>query len=98
MKLYVFKLGLQSSVAHNIAQNLNANPEFNIEEYLEECWQVFAAAGIKDDIIAETLDVAVEQAKMEYAIGTISMYGSAQLRPEVSYEYAMQMYRDITSK
>lgn len=98
MLLTIFKLGLQSTVAHNIAQNLNADSGFDITSYVENCWQLFVDAGIEDNIIQETFDVAIDQAKLEYAMGIVQNYGSAQMRPEVAYEYALSEYKRIFNK
>lgn len=94
----IFKLGLQSTVAHNIAQNLNADSGFDLRAYVEECWELFVAAGMEEDMVTETLEEAIEQAKAECAMGFVQSYGSAQLHPSASYEYAIEQYRKIYNK
>lgn len=95
INLEIYKIGLQSSISHNIAQNLNADSEFDVNEYIGKCRQLFANVGMEESLINEVIDVAVDQAKLEYAMGIVQSYGSAQLTPEVAYEYAIEEFKRI---
>lgn len=95
INLEIYKIGLQSSISHNIAQNLNADSGFDVNEYIGKCRQLFANVGMEESLINEVIDVAVDQAKLEYAMGIVQSYGSAQLTPEIAYEYAIEEFKRI---
>lgn len=95
INLEIYKIGLQSSVSHNIAQNLNADSNFDVNDYIGQCRQLFVNVGMEEQLIDEVINVAVHQAQLEYAMGIVQSYGSAQLTPEVAYEYAIQEYKRI---
>jgi hypothetical protein len=95
-KFRSYVLGLQSSISHNIAQNLNADTNFDIESYLAECKQLFVTIGMDESVISDIIDVARHEGQMEYAMGVVQSHGSAQLKPEYAYEHAITLYKQLT--
>lgn len=91
----MFIIGLQSAISHNIAQNLNANKNFDMEIYLQECKELFIAVGMDEETIDKVVDDARHEGCIEYAMGVVQSHGSAQLKPKYAYEHAIQIYKQI---
>ncbi|MNQ33160.1 hypothetical protein D3C85_465830 [compost metagenome] len=99
-KLIKMVPSLKSNVAHNVAQNLLANENFDIYGYLGECAMVFFNVGIPDDYVHDIYLYAlhhgpeeVEVVKGMYARHGISMNvegnsGSA-IAPSIMLEIAI---------
>jgi hypothetical protein len=65
------RISLESSIAHNISQNLTHNHEFDINAYLKDCAELFTTLGIDEKLVEEIIDEGKTQGLMEYTMGMI---------------------------
>lgn len=88
-EISLLRNGLESAMAHCISQNLNADPTFNVEWYLNECRSFFSSLGIDAYLIEDMIDEAHEQGSIEYAMGMVSqgVDAGAQLHPSANPRY-----------
>jgi hypothetical protein len=89
MEIAKMRISLESSIAHNICQNLVNNVEFDVEGYVEECRNLFLTMEIDEYLVKEILDEAYEQGLLEYAMDALpaGVDAGAQIRPSENPRY-----------
>jgi hypothetical protein len=83
LEISKMRISLESSIAHNICQNLVANEKFDVEGYLGECTVLFLSMGVDEYLVREIVDEAREQGLLEYVTGSMpdGIDAGSQIRP-----------------
>lgn len=82
-QIAIYKMGLESSMAHCISQNLIADAGFDVEWYLNECRSLFLSIGVDPIVVEEMISKGRDTGWMEYTTGMTvpGVDAGAQLHP-----------------
>jgi hypothetical protein len=78
-QIQIARIGIESVIAHCIAQNLKIDPGFPVHWYIEQCEAVLSRTNIPDYLIIDILDEAEDKGMNEEPPAS---GGASQLHPE----------------
>jgi hypothetical protein len=82
-QIAVARDGVEKTISHCVAHNLQLDPTFNVEQYIHICRLMLEDALIPDYLIEDILDEAETAGLLEatFPMGRIAQNGAAQIHP-----------------
>jgi hypothetical protein len=90
-KITNIRISLESSIAHNISHNLLFDNNFDVNNYLEQCEELFRSLGMEEYLIKEIIDEGREQGIIEYSTGIFpkNIESASQIIPKSNHRLIM---------